>query len=175
MNTKTVWKMYFDFEKEERWLNAMAAEGWALVRYGWRRYTFAQSAPGEWTYRLELLPKAAGAAESREYLDSMREHGVETVATSASWVYFRKRTGEGPFELFDNAEARIAHHKRVGTMYGTVAAALLPMTVSSLNQIGHVSWLAPALALELALIVGVALASASQWRVVRRLQQSLSF
>ena len=39
---KTVFKLFFvwDFEKEERWLNEMAQEGWVLDNTGFSFYTF---------------------------------------------------------------------------------------------------------------------------------------
>lgn len=59
MSAQTVHKLYWDFEREERWLNGKAAQGENLIRYRWGTYTFEQGAPGEWTYRIELLPESA--------------------------------------------------------------------------------------------------------------------
>jgi hypothetical protein len=54
--TKTVhkWFWVWDFEKEERWLNEMALEGWALVAVGWCRYVFERCEPGAYMIRLEM-------------------------------------------------------------------------------------------------------------------------
>ena len=56
--TKTIrkWFWVWDFEKEERWLNEMAMNGWILVSVGWCRYTFQRCEPGAFTLRLEMHP-----------------------------------------------------------------------------------------------------------------------
>ncbi len=153
MSTKVVWKPYVDYEKEERWLNEMAAQGWNLERYTWMRYRFTQGTPGEWTYRLELLPDALSSAKSREYLDFMRDSGVEAVTSYGRWVYFRRRAAQGPFEVFTDLDSRIAHHTRVATMFGTITAALLPLAMVAVNSSIHngSTFMLPLVAVELVL------------------------
>ena len=48
--TKTLhkWFWVWEFEKEERWLNEMAQEGWALTCGGFCTYTFEKCEPGEY-------------------------------------------------------------------------------------------------------------------------------
>ena len=41
-----VYKPYWDYEKEERWLNDMAAKGLALSDYSWCRYAFEETPRG---------------------------------------------------------------------------------------------------------------------------------
>jgi len=36
-------KAYWDYEKEEKWLNAMSAKGMALTDYSWCRYVFTET------------------------------------------------------------------------------------------------------------------------------------
>ena len=59
---KTVFKLFFvwDFEKEERWLNEMAQEGWVLDNTGFSFYTFVRCEPGEYIIRLPRLCKGTG-------------------------------------------------------------------------------------------------------------------
>ena len=56
--TKKVFKIFFvwDFEKEERWLNQMAMEGWVLEEVSFFGYTFRRCEPGEYILRLEMNP-----------------------------------------------------------------------------------------------------------------------
>ena len=49
------WFWIWDFDKEEQWLNQMAANGKALVHTGFCTYEFEDCTPGEYIYRLELL------------------------------------------------------------------------------------------------------------------------
>ena len=56
---KTVFKLFFvwDFEKEERWLNEMAQEGWVLDNTGFSFYTFVRCEPGETLSTGTVSPK----------------------------------------------------------------------------------------------------------------------
>ena len=72
---KTVFKLFFvwDFEKEERWLNEMAQEGWVLDNTGFSFYTFVRCEPGEYIIRLEMNP-------SSDYRAFVKELGAEHLA-----------------------------------------------------------------------------------------------
>ena len=137
MKHHVVHKLYWDFEKEERWLNEMAAKGQALVRHTWGTYAFEPSTPGEWIYRIELLPQGLGKPASQQYLAFAAEAGLQTVATQQRWVYFRKAGAEGPFELFSDRDSRIAHYRRVLALFTSLFAALVPIIASNvLNSAG---------------------------------------
>jgi len=131
MKQRVVFKLYWDFEKEERWLNRMATNGQALVRRTWCTYTFEQCAPGEWIYRIELLPQGVRRPASQEYLAFAADAGVDTVATQDRWVYFRKPAADGPFEVFSDRDSRIAHYRRVLALLTSLFAALVPITASN--------------------------------------------
>jgi len=106
-------KIYYNFEKEERWLNSLAAKGLALTDYSWCRYVFEDKTPGEYTYRIELLDHLATHPESRRYIEFVESTGAECVTTYMRWAYFRKKAADGPFELYSDNASRIAHYRRV--------------------------------------------------------------
>ena len=58
---KTVFKLFFvwDFEKEERWLNEMAQEGWALKKASFCTFVFEKTEPGEYIIRVETLDNSS--------------------------------------------------------------------------------------------------------------------
>lgn len=99
----------WDFEKEEKWLNEMAAKGLVLNDYSFCRYSFEECEPGEYTHKIQLLEHRPSHPESEMYICFMEETGAEQVASYLNWVYFRKKTAEGPFELFSDYESRIKH------------------------------------------------------------------
>src|SRR5690606_15366944 len=99
---KTVIKFYSNFEKEEQWLNRMAAQGWHCTDYALGRYVFEKGEPGEYIYRLQLLDYPAAHAESAAYLAFLEETGVEVIATWFRWVFLRKKAADGPFEIFSD-------------------------------------------------------------------------
>ena len=125
MSGKVVYRLYTDYEKEECWLNEMAGQGWHLVRYRRGGYHFEQGEPGEWIYRIELLPAEPRSAASQEYLSLLLDTGAEAVSTHARWVYLRRSTAMGPFVLFSDLESRIGHYRRVLKLLTTALATLV--------------------------------------------------
>lgn len=123
--TKRVIRFFTNFEQEERWLNEMAAQGWHCESYVFGRYTFAAGKPGEYIYRLQLLEQPVNHPDSADYIEFLREAGVEVVASCFRWVYLRKKAAEGPFELFSDRSSRIDHYKKI-------IAMLLPLTAANL-------------------------------------------
>ena len=121
MERKRVKKIFWvwQFEEEERWLNAMALEGWVLDRVGFFGYEFLRCEPGEYTIRLEMHD------HDEAYLSFMEETGAEYVGRIVKWVYFRKKTELGAFDIFSDLDSRLNHLKRIGTMLKGVGLAVL--------------------------------------------------
>ena len=84
---KTVFKLFFvwDFEKEERWLNEMAQEGWVLDNTGFSFYTFVRCEPGEYIICLEMNP-------SSDYRAFVKELGSISAAVSTGCTSGGKRS-----------------------------------------------------------------------------------
>lgn len=108
------------YEEEENWLNEMSAKGLALVSAGVCRYVFEDEEPGKYTYKLELLNSLSSAAESRSYLAFLEETGIEHIASIFRWVYLRKKTEEGPFNLFSDMSSRIRYFRRLQVFFLTL-------------------------------------------------------
>ena len=124
---KTVrkWFWVWDFDREEQWLNDMAAQGLALVDVGFCRYEFEECLPGEYQIRLELLENQMKHDESRQYIRFLEETGVEQVGNYFRWAYFRKKAADGPFDLYSDLASRIKHLKRI-------IALILPISGANL-------------------------------------------
>lgn len=99
----------WNFDKEEKWLNEMAAKGLCLVSVGFCKYEFEDCLPGEYRICLQLLDKMPKHPESQKYIDFMEETGAEHVGTFTRWVYFRKKASEGDFELFSDHTSRFKY------------------------------------------------------------------
>lgn len=155
MKTKTLvklWRLVFDVEKTEEWLNRLAAEGLNCVGFGCiaYRYYFEQGEPGEYTYRVINLEESFGHPKSIRYMAFLKENGVEYVGHAFRNVFLRKRAAEGEFNLFTDRESQIRHcksmlsEKIVGTFALSAAVALFIYTliIGSINMaagIGHIS------------------------------------
>ena len=124
------WYWVWDFEKEEEWLNEMALNGWVLESVGFCTYTFEKCEPGEYAVRLEMH----GMDES--YIDFMRETGAEYIGRMAMWIYFRKKTTDGPFDLFSDIDSRIGHLKRIGRALSVICLA--NMIIGMMNTLNRI-------------------------------------
>lgn len=127
---KTVrkWFWIWDFEKEERWLNEMAMEGWTLAEVGFCRFTFEKTEPGAYIVRTEMH------GEDEEYLRFLEELGAEYVGRVVQWIYIRRPAEEGPFELFSDIDSRIRYLDRIGKVLLIIGIAnLLIGVMNSLN------------------------------------------
>ena len=132
METKKVikWFWVWDYEKEELWLNAMAQEGWALQRVGFATYWFERTEPGEYIVRLECRKKDEG------YVSFVTDMGAEYVGRIAMWVYFRRKSELGEFELNGDLDSRIDQLTKIGRMLLLVGAGNLLIGLSNLRYNG---------------------------------------
>lgn len=120
---KIIRKAYWNYEKEEKWLNEMTSKGFALVDYSWCRYVFEKCEPGEYIYRIELLENTHSHPESEKYIQFIEETGAEHVASYMRWVYFRKKSDEKGFDLYTDIDSKIKHYKRVFALYAILMVA----------------------------------------------------
>ena len=167
MSGKVVHRLYWDYEREERWLNEMESRGWHFVRYGLGSYHFEQGEPGTWIYRIELLPGDPASTESQEYLALLLDSGAEVVGTWARWVYLRRAAAKGPFELFSDLESRIGHYRRVLRLLTTALCTL----VGCMGALVVVSADSGGLAFEIPLVIlaaGVAVLGLQAVRLSQR-------
>jgi len=125
-------KLFLNFEKEEKWLNDMAAKGLNFIDYSFSRYLFEEGKPGEYTYRMELLNNLPSNPESKAYIKFMEETGAECIGTYVRWVYFRKKTSEGPFDLYSDYDSRINHYKRVAAFTG------IAISINLIAMVGNI-------------------------------------
>jgi hypothetical protein len=158
MRGEVVHRLYWDFEKEERWLNEMAAKGWQLGRYSLGTYHFEPGEAGHWIYRIELLSSAPRSPAGREYLAFLRDTGVETVSTYLNWAYLRRLAASGSFDLFSDLESRITHYRRILRLFTAVLAALVAAATACVVSAGNSGGLVLVVPLVLVATVGAGIA-----------------
>jgi hypothetical protein len=108
-----IWKPYWNYLKEEQWLNDMSQHGLAMTSYTWCRYVFEDTPRGEYIYRIELMEHCAAHPESVKYIEFLEATGVEFVSSYMHWAYFRKKAADGPFELYTDIDSKIKHFRRI--------------------------------------------------------------
>lgn len=128
-----IWKAYWDYEKEEQWINEMSARGMAMTDYSWARYVFADAPKGEYNYRIELLDHMPSHPESMAYLRFLEENGVEVVTTYMRWVYLRKPASEGAFDLYTDYDSKIKHYQRINYFWTVMMIAEFAAAAANLG------------------------------------------
>ena len=125
-------KAYWNWEKEEKWLNELSAKGLALTDYSWCRYVLEDAKPGEYVYRIDLLDHFPSHPQSRKFIEFLEETGVEFVASYMRWVYFRKKAKDGAFTLYTDIASRIAHYKRIRMLWLPLGIAELAVGIPNI-------------------------------------------
>lgn len=112
---QTIHKYFWawNYDKEEAWLNEMAAKGLSLVAVGFGTYVFEEGTPGEYCNRIELLENLPKHIESRQYIKFLEETGAEYIGSVMRWAYFRKKRSMGGFELYSDYSAHIKYLNRI--------------------------------------------------------------
>jgi len=144
-------KVFFawDYDKEEKWLNEMAAKGLSMVSYSVCKYEFEDCDPGEYKICLQLLDNNYKHPESQKYIEFIESTGAEHVGSYMRWVYFRRKAELGEFEMFSDNDSRVKYLSKVIAfialigglnlfvgIYNILIAALLHM---SFNFIGLIN------------------------------------
>ena len=91
MSMKRVFKWFWvwEFEKEDMWLNSMAADGWTLCQIGWCTYWFEKTDPSAYEVRLECRKP------DEAYISFVKDTGAEYIGHMMQWLYFRRKSELG--------------------------------------------------------------------------------
>lgn len=112
------WKFTFDKDEEQEWLNDYAQQGWAMAGFFAGMVTFVPCQPGEYVYQIDLLPgKGLWADNYEDYVIFMNEMDVEILQRWGRWVYLRKRSEDGPFEVYTDAASKREMYRRIRKMF----------------------------------------------------------
>lgn len=108
-------RLYLDKDEETKWLNEMADQGWAMKRFLAGFYSFEKCEPGRYIYQVDF------GTVSKEYREFMESVGVELVQTWGFWVFLRKLSLEGQFELYTDVDSSIEHYTKILKMFKVAA------------------------------------------------------
>ncbi len=78
---KTIHRIFWvwEFEKEERWLNEMTLEGWALDKAAFCSYRFMRCEPGEYIIRMEM----SKSTEYRNFVEGLGQNMSAAASTGS--------------------------------------------------------------------------------------------
>ena len=132
-HTVKKWFWAWDFQKEEQWLQQMAAKGLALVSVGFARYEFEDTQPGEYDVCLQLLEQNIKHPESVKYIEFLEQTGAEHVGTYGRWIFVRKKRAEGGLQLFSDYQSRVKQLSRIIGMIVPVSVANFLIGISNIS------------------------------------------
>ena len=138
METKRYFRYYTiaDYEREQKWLNAMSRSGWNFVRTNGFIYTFEKGTPGEYIYKIDLPNDSMTDVEVDAYYKFMEECGIEVVSSFKFWRYLRKKSADGPFDAANNTMGQLL---MVNKAYGMatkmlcIVIAIFAIVILALN------------------------------------------
>lgn len=113
-------------DKEIRWLEQMAREGWHLVRGG-ILFKFRKGAPAMVRYQLDYRTETG--AQLQEYLDLCRDAGWEYVYRFASWHYFRTTDASAP-DLHTDPASLADRYKRILALLALLLLVNMPFILT---------------------------------------------
>lgn len=114
--TKRVMRYFgaWEAEKEERWLNQMALEGWLLTDVTSMVYRFRRVEPKNWVYQLDFMELTWD--EVLDYQQLFEDAGWEYVTNLTHWHYFRADGDLNPQRIHTDTQSKIRVFKRVRRM-----------------------------------------------------------
>lgn len=103
-----------EFEKEEKYLTDMAAQGWRFVDTNGSIYTFERCEPEQVVYRLDF--SGIPLDQRDDYYAMFRDYGWEYLQDSYGFSYFRKPAeGAAPedLEIFSDGASHLEMVKKI--------------------------------------------------------------
>lgn len=133
---QVVHKLFFiwDYEKEETWLNEMAAKGFALAAVKFLGYEFEDALPGEYHVCVQIAEHSARHPETERYIRFLEDTGIQHVGTCVRNIYFRKKTAEGHLTLFSDRASRIKQINGIITLLSALICANLFNACVNMNN-----------------------------------------
>ncbi len=131
--SKKVFRIFFSFQKERKWLEEMAGEGWFLTDLAMGSvYTFIRGEPKRMLYDIDRfsLPKKPDLEEVRHkefFLEMTQEMGWREVTHDGSMTYYfaKEYEEDGVNELCNDEDSRRYRARKFREMYNLYAKKLV--------------------------------------------------
>lgn len=119
-------RLYYDIDAEEEYLNKMSKKGYYLENYKVGFYKFKKIKDTDYTYRVDLVPNKP-QQEIQEYIDLVKESGAKLIQNNGVWMYFRKK---GDFKLYTDVDSQIDFYNRIKKTFYLLGVGELAMAIS---------------------------------------------
>ncbi len=148
--TKTVYPIFFSFEKEEAWLEEMSAQGWLLKKAPGFGYTFEKTTPEQRTFKIDFRT-FKNQEEQEDYLSLFEDSGWQYVKPGKhqySYYFFSSRE-DALKDIFSDVPSRAQRSLRAA-QYSTYTMFLvmlpyLALYLSGTIRLSEIGYLTPGL------------------------------
>lgn len=115
---KVMRKVFFDFNKEEAWLNQMSQEGYALVAYKSGKYYFEPSQE-IYHYKIAINSNWKGM-DKKDYLEFLESTGIRVLGTYNDHAYLARPAAEGELELYSDHASKIKEYQKASKPFAFI-------------------------------------------------------
>lgn len=131
-------KFFLDFDKEERWLNRLAAQGHLLSKAAFATYTFTEIEPGTAVVRVDYRPSMS-EADYADYVTLFADSGWQHLSGSrkagahykGGAQYFASFDADPDADIFSDAHSRAGRYRLSITALSTLGFLLLLFCVAT--------------------------------------------
>ena len=106
-------RLYYDIDKEERFLNKMSKNGYGFIKYFAGFYTFKKISPNQYTYRVDFI-RDKDTENLDNYVELLEDSGATLIQTWGPWAFFKK---EGEFELYTDTQSLIGLYIKIRNLF----------------------------------------------------------
>ena len=127
-------RLYVDFNKEEKWLELMAQQGWQLIKQGFF-YTFKSAPPEEVNIKIDFR-YFKNQSDYLNYCQLFEDSGWKLIAGSKNNgnQYFKKICENSSDDIFSDNASRAGRYKRLSYMMLSILIIFIPLIVFSHSQ-----------------------------------------
>lgn len=108
-------RIFYDKDLENDWLNKLDEQGWQLKSFKAGMYQFEQGEAGKYYYLVELIDRTSLDLEA--YKEALKPANIDVVAHFGNYVYLRKPRENGPFKITTPIQDQIAQYNRIGLVF----------------------------------------------------------
>lgn len=125
----TKFKMFFNFDKEEKWIGKMAEQGYQLKSTSFG-YNFYSSQPENAVFKIDYRTFKSDR-DFLEYCTLFEDSGWQHIAGTkqSGSQYFKKIRPDGNEDIFSDSFSRAGRYKRLSNMWLSLSVVWLPFIV----------------------------------------------
>ncbi len=123
-------RFYVSFDKEEKWLNEMAIQGWELDRKH-TKYEFRKTSPNNTIIKIDYRNFKL-KDDFQNYIILFKDYGWEhiTGTKTSGKQYFKKIDERAGDDIFSDVYSKAERYKKLSNMWLSLAACYIPIFIA---------------------------------------------